>query len=395
MKKNNLILSVLATSMLAWGLAPAPAGYASKKSLQTINRELEQIRSQKKKQQLQVSNIKSQINTVRSEQKNLDNELFAIDLKREETQQKLDKLDKDINATAKKAVVAQEDLDSAVDRVAKRDELLKTRVKAMYKRGKVSYLDVLMGSSDFGDLLTRMHGMKLIVEQDNRILEENKKDKQTIEKRKKDVDNLLASYKTMFSKSEDLKEELDRQYNRSVVVKAELKKKENDLVEIEAEAQEAMRAMIQAESAKLLEKQNLSSVSNYKGGKLGVPLDSFVLTSSFGYRADPFTGKSAGHDGLDMAAPKGTTIKAAEDGVVIFASTMRGYGNAVVIQHNNEISTLYGHIREGGIKVRVGQAVKRGEKIAEVGSTGRSTGNHLHFTVYKNNRPVDPAPYIR
>ncbi|MFX9791825.1 M23 family metallopeptidase, partial [Acinetobacter baumannii] len=85
-----------------------------------------------------------------------------------------------------------------------------------------------------------------------------------------------------------------------------------------------------------------------------------------------------------MAAPRSTPIFAAADGIVIFASYSRGFGNTVMIKHNSQITTLYGHIREGGIKVKVGQVVKRGDKIAEVGSTGRSTGNHVHFTVYKN-----------
>ncbi|WP_232699743.1 murein hydrolase activator EnvC family protein [Brevibacillus daliensis] len=395
MMKKKLILSVLAVSMLAWGLAPAPAGYASKQSLQKINRELEQIRSQKKQQQKQVKAIQNQIGNVKNQQQNLHDELFSLDLKREETQKKLDKLQKNIDSTTVKAVKAQANLDEAIERVAARDELLKTRVNAMYKRGKVSYLDVMMGASDFGDLLTRMHGMKLIVEQDNRILEQNKKDKETIEIQKKEVDTLLVSYKKMFSESEDLKEELIAQQKRALVVQAELKKKEKDLEEQIADEQEAMSQIVMAESAKLREKASFNSVGNYTGGKLGVPLTSYRLTSTFGMRADPFTGRTSGHDGLDMAAPKGTTISAAEEGIVIYASTMRGYGNTVVIQHNNEISTLYGHIREGGIKVSVGQKVKRGQKIAEVGSTGRSTGNHLHFTVLKNGRSVDPAPYLR
>lgn len=86
---------------------------------------------------------------------------------------------------------------------------------------------------------------------------------------------------------------------------------------------------------------------------------------------------------------------AAERGIVIFAGYNRGYGNTVMIKHNEEITTLYAHIREGGIKVKVGQVVDRGQKIAEVGSTGRSTGNHLHFTVYRNDVAVNPAPFLR
>ncbi|WP_139491217.1 murein hydrolase activator EnvC family protein [Brevibacillus dissolubilis] len=395
--RNKVTLAVVMASMLAWGVIPAPAGYASKTSLSKINKEIAEIRAQKKAQQNNVKAIESQIATIKKERGVLEQELVVIDTKRNDIQRKIDKLDQDIEATTKKAIEAQEKLDESIERVAQREILLKTRIKTMYKRGNVSYLEVLLGSSDFGDFLTRMQGLRMIVENDTRILEDNIQDKQAVEKHQQEVEGLLANYKQMFAESEDLKAELDHQFEKSKVIKAELEKQEEHLHEIEEEEEQRLIELVQMEASKVAERKRLESVSKYKGGRLGLPIasGSFRFTSGFGMRSDPFTGRSAGHNGLDMAAPRGTTIYAAEDGIVVFASYMRGFGNTVVIQHNQEIRTLYGHIREGGIKVSVGQAVKRGQKIAEVGSTGRSTGNHLHFTVYKNNRAVDPAPYIR
>lgn len=95
-----------------------------------------------------------------------------------------------------------------------------------------------------------------------------------------------------------------------------------------------------------------------------------------------------------MAAPQGTDIHAAEDGVVIVAEWWSGYGNTVVIDHGDGLWTLYGHIRNGGTVVHTGQTVKRGQKIAEVGSTGNSTGPHCHFEVRENNKPVNPMNYL-
>ncbi len=124
------------------------------------------------------------------------------------------------------------------------------------------------------------------------------------------------------------------------------------------------------------------------------PVDHYRLSSGFGTRVHPITGKVKKHTGVDLAAPQGTDIHAAADGVVTVAQWWNGYGNTVVIDHGNGVWTLYGHIRDGGINVSPGQTVKRGEKIAEVGSTGNSTGPHCHFEVRINGEPVDPVPYL-
>ncbi|MFM1651337.1 murein hydrolase activator EnvC family protein [Brevibacillus sp. B_LB10_24] len=395
--KKKVVLPVLLTGLLVWGSVPAEPIMANSASLDKINKEIEQIRKnqQAKKQNLQ--SIKNEINSLKNQQANLNDELMAIDLRRNETQRKIDKLDKDIKVTTEKAVEAQAELDEATDRVKKRDALLKTRVKAMYEGGTVTYLDVLLGSSDFGDFLTRLQGLQMIVEQDTRILEDNIRDKETIEAKKKEVDKQLASLNDMIEQQEALKADLDKQYERSKQVKAALAEKETHLHEIQEEEEQELLAMAQQEAAKVAERSKLQAVSDYKGGKMFLPLPpgSFYISSGFGARPDPFTGKQVGHNGLDMAAPKGTNIYAAADGIVIVAGYVNGFGNCVMIKHSEEITTLYGHIREGGIQVSVGQSVKAGDKIAEVGSTGRSTGNHLHFTVYKNNIAVDPSPYIR
>ncbi len=395
--KKKVVASVLVTSMLAWSLIPATTGWASQASLDKINREIAEIRKKQQEHKQSVRTIEKKISAIKQQREELEDELVQIDARRNETRSKMDKLDKQIDETTKKAQEAQVALDDANERVAKREGLLKTRLKTMYERGSVSYLEVLLGSSDFGDFLTRLEGLQLIVEQDSKILEENRRDLEMIEAKKKEVEQHLAALENMFAQAEELKAELDRQYERSTTVKAALQKQENELHEIQEEEEQNLLALAAAEASKVAERQRLMSVSSYKGGRLFLPLPpgSFRISSGFGVRTDPFTGRQSGHNGLDMAAPKGTDIYAAADGIVIVAGLVRGFGNTVMIKHNDEISTLYGHIREGGIFVKVGQAVKKGQKIAEVGSTGRSTGNHLHFTVYKNNVAVDPTPYLR
>ncbi|MGF6860171.1 murein DD-endopeptidase MepM/ murein hydrolase activator NlpD [Rhodobacteraceae bacterium MBR-64] len=117
------------------------------------------------------------------------------------------------------------------------------------------------------------------------------------------------------------------------------------------------------------------------------------FTSGFGARTDPFTGRRRSHDGLDFAGPRGTPILATGDGVVVKADWSSGYGNEVTIRHAHGIETLYAHMSK--IRVTKGQRVSRGDRIGDMGSTGRSTGTHLHYEVHVGNTPVNPMTYVR
>ena len=117
------------------------------------------------------------------------------------------------------------------------------------------------------------------------------------------------------------------------------------------------------------------------------------VTAGFGQRLDPFSGEGTFHAGLDISAPFGTTVQAAGDGIVIYAGRDSGYGNEVLVNHGNGITTKYGHLSK--IHAVIGQEVKRGQVIGAVGMTGRATGPHLHYEVCVNDTPVNPAKYLR
>jgi len=123
-------------------------------------------------------------------------------------------------------------------------------------------------------------------------------------------------------------------------------------------------------------------------GTLAAPVEG-ELTSGFGWRNDPFTGRRAWHGGIDIAAPEGTPVRAAREGTVVFSGRKGGYGNLVVVEHAGGVRTFYGHNRSNA--VAEGQAVKAGQLLAEVGQTGRATGPHLHFEVRVGEEAVDPA----
>jgi murein DD-endopeptidase MepM/ murein hydrolase activator NlpD len=133
-------------------------------------------------------------------------------------------------------------------------------------------------------------------------------------------------------------------------------------------------------------------IDNVADTPMGYPRIS-PLTSYFGYRSNPFDGEgSEFHPGIDFRGKKGDPVKCTASGRVVFAGRMGGYGNCIRIKHINNLETLYGHLSR--INVRVGQRVSVGDKIGLVGSTGRSTGTHLHYEIRKNGKPVNPIKYL-
>jgi murein DD-endopeptidase MepM/ murein hydrolase activator NlpD len=134
------------------------------------------------------------------------------------------------------------------------------------------------------------------------------------------------------------------------------------------------------------------SLKDLRGGSPVSPLSGGLLSSSFGWRKDPFNGEDRFHQGIDLAAPEGTLVTATMQGKVLMSGFRQGYGNVVVLDHGNGLTTLYAHNREN--KVSEGDWVKAGEPLATVGSTGRSTGPHLHFEVRRNGTRLDPRNFL-
>ncbi|MBO8173184.1 MAG: peptidoglycan DD-metalloendopeptidase family protein [Bacillaceae bacterium] len=363
--------------------------------LDELTRRIEELKKQEAAQRAKMREVENQIAQIENQQAQIREDLMAIDLKMNETQEKINELNKEIDKTTKEAEQTAKELEQAEMRVAERDQLLKTRVRAMYEAGDVSYLEVLLGSRSFGDFLQRLRVIKLIVDQDRKILEDNKRDRDLIAQKKQEIEAYLDELQTMFAEAEALKVQYEKQKKERLVVMAELQEKEGELEET-LHQYDQMVMKLAEEQEKLIQEKNSIMFDMEFDGVFAWPVPaSHRITSEFGYRKDPFTGKTSGHNGMDIGAPTGTTIVAAADGYVVVAGYVRGFGNTVIINHGNNVRTLYGHIRNGGIMVKVGQKVKKGQKIAEVGSTGRSTGPHLHFGVYENGQAVNPRKYLQ
>lgn len=401
---NKKWMAPFAASAVAASLVLVPLhGYASIQD--DLNREIEKIKQQE----------------AAAEKKRQESEKLKADLKKqiEQETKSIQELDKEIEEIGKKVselkkkraeinlqlLDAEQQRKSADERVKSRDQLLKSRVRLMYMNGSVSFLDVLFSATSFSDFLDRFHSLQLIVGKDKEILEANKQDRDEIAAKEKQIAQQFAEIKALVAQEEAENLMLTKTRKQKEVKIASLTKESKDAEDI-SEEQEASLVALAKKKSELYRKieeakgkdnpQKQQQQPAYSGGKLAWPVpSSSTITSPFGYRVDPIAKTNKLHKGIDISAPRGTAIVAAESGVVLIADWVRGYGNTVVIDHGNGIWTWYGHIREGGIMVKEGDTVKRGDKIAEVGSTGDSTGNHLHFEVRVNEEPVNPIPYVK
>jgi murein DD-endopeptidase MepM/ murein hydrolase activator NlpD len=373
--------------------------------------ELEKIRSEIRKLQKQMNDVDANLKKVeRDKQYVLHQKEVTMDEINElvaeisALEDEMGRVDRQIAETEDALVQAGQDLEDAQARIDERSELLDARVRLMYTNGFVSYLDVLLSATSFSDFLDRLDSLQSILAQDKAILEAHRADKALIEEKKAQIERDLGELRELYSQKEDYynqlvekekeKEVMILEYNRKI---EELEQRAEELEEISEEQEKLLMELARKEKAAIEAEKKKKNQVYYTGGKLGMPIKDYKYVSSkFGPRTHPITGeKGKQHNGIDFAANSGTAIYAAESGTVIVAQRMSGYGNTVIIDHGNGLWTLYAHIRNGGILVNAGDVVKKGQKIAEVGSTGNSTGPHLHFEVRLNEKPVDPDNYLR
>jgi murein DD-endopeptidase MepM/ murein hydrolase activator NlpD len=391
---RKLLFTVLA-AVLLFGLVMHPKqGYTSAQS--DIDNALAKVKKQEAEMQKKREEVKQQSAvlgvTKSQEEKNMKQLLVDIN----DQANKLDELNKQINDVTLTVHDTGDQLEEAVTRVKSRDGLLKSRLRLMYMNGSVSYMDVLFSATSFSDFLDRFLALQNIVGQDKQILEQNKADREMVATKKTEVETQLAQIQSLAVKAEAIKDKLSNQEQQKEVMIASLNQNLKQLDESNDEAEKKLVALAAQRAELNKKKKALANSFKYSGGKLLWPVpDRKTIGDGFGYRIDPIKHVRKLHKGIDIPAPKGTTIVAAESGVVLIASQVSGYGNTVVIDHGNGIWTWYGHIRNGGTFVKEGEKVKRGQKIAEVGSTGDSTGNHLHFEVRKNQEAVNPLPYLQ
>lgn len=295
-------------------------------------------------------------------------------------------------------------LAEAQKRLEGRESVFYKRVRDIYINGRLSYLDVVIGSKDFSDFANRLEVLKRIIDSDITLINEIKKERAEIEAHKQKLEadraKLVELEKAALAKQAEIEQ---KKAERNVV----LQKAQNDratamqaIEELNASSaqvsamlkeRQAARAAAAAAAAQSSGGQGASDNWVQGTGQLGWPV-SGEITSPYGYRVHPIFGTTIYHSGIDIGVDEGTPVHAADGGVVVWSGWMGGYGYAVVIDHGNGLSTLYGHNSE--LAVDEGQSVAKGQVISYAGSTGNSTGPHVHFEVRVNGDPVDPMGYL-
>jgi murein DD-endopeptidase MepM/ murein hydrolase activator NlpD len=391
MKKNKAILASLA-AVLALSVFPVNGEAASQ--VDKINSQINQVREQMQAASHNRNQAEKDAKTVQVQKVQTAESLKSVMAEIDTVGTRLSEVQNQVSATTGNLQQTAKELDEAESRIGKQDERLQSRIRMTYMNGKVSYLEVLLNATSFSDFLSRLDSLSTLMSEDKAILQERRQDKELVVEKKQQVEAQLSEVKDLYAKVADYQQLLsDKEAEKQQLI-ATYNVKLDELTDISDEQEQLLLELASKESALIKEKNALKTY--YTGGKLGLPLKvSYRLSSPFGYRIHPITGERKLHAGADMAAPEGSKIYAAESGVVLVAQWWSGYGNCVVIDHGGGLWTIYGHIRNGGIKVEKGETVKRGQFIAEVGSTGNSTGNHLHFEVRKDGTPVNPLPYLK
>jgi murein DD-endopeptidase MepM/ murein hydrolase activator NlpD len=289
------------------------------------------------------------------------------------------------------------ELRAAEDRLELQEIAFEQRVVMAYKANDLSYLDVLLESSGFDDLVRRLRVVQDVVGGERDLLGELEAARAAVEAERDALDERQAEAARAAVELEEQRAELAalraaQQEQRDAAYAAWVAKEET------FDAASTDVAELERRETRLLEQsQTLASIINgNSGGGHGTgtmmwPV-SGTVTSGYGYRIHPILGRRILHTGIDIAAGSGTPIWAADGGKVVYAAWMDGYGNVVAVDHGGGISTLYAH--QSAVAVSYGQTVKKGQTVGYVGSTGYSTGPHLHFEVRVNGDPVDPMGYL-
>ena len=387
-KRRGLWRALLAMALvvLLTGAELTPALAVTQADIDALKSESSDLSAEKKELQAKLDALAEDKSTAMERKTLLDQQIAA-------TTAQISNVEEQIQNYATLISQKQEELAQAQADEAAQYELFCDRVRAMEKRGEISYWSVLFRADSFTDLLSRLDMINEIMDADQRVIDELKDLQVQIETAKTELETSKAEEEAAKAELESRKSELDTQRSEANALIQQLTENENEteaaLDELEAE-QDAIRAEIQRLNEQLIAQQaaNGNSVQSNPGGYIW-PVDSRYITSTVGGRNSPGGVGSTNHKGTDIGRVGYTSpIYASKAGTVIVSQYSSSYGNYVAISHGPGNTTLYAHMSSR--KASVGQYVNQGDVIGITGSTGNSTGPHLHFEVTENGVRVNP-----
>lgn len=407
MYSKKKILAICLAALMA-----VPSGTIAKSS-----KSLTIEKNKKKQEQTEVKNKikkqKSNISNTESEKKVVKDEIVNLDERIQVTSAKISTLEGEISSLNKDIKENQDKLEEAQVNLNENTEALRMRLREMYKRGNVNYLEVILNSKDIEELLRNNEIISSIAKADRELIEfigeQIETIKETEERLQIDKAKLSANKAAVINERQTYQAAIDAKNNYMKVLesnlelyKAEFEKAQANWDSLDAEIvrlqkqiseqKKAEEAAARARKATRVHSNISVSSAPRNGQSYTWPVPGhYSISSPFGYRMHPILGYSKFHSGVDIPAPSGTPIVAAKSGTVIMSKLMSGYGNVVMIDHGDTV-TVYAHC--SALNVNVGESVKAGDVVAFVGSTGLSTGAHLHFEVRVNGSPVNPLGYV-
>lgn len=352
------------------------------------------------------STLQQQIDKAKKEKEQAQKNINSANAKKAKTLEGMEQLEKEVgqiqteldNASAQleetetKLKQKEKELADATEQAENQYNAFSERFRIMCEDGAVSYLEILFSADSFSDFIDRIEIAQEIAEYDREIFDEMEKVKNKIAVSKNEIEEYKeqqVAYKAQVaSQKEQLSSRLEEQKRYINELQSDIEANEK----IMQQKQAAMDALIAQVSASLSKSE---SNTKYVGGDFLWPTPScYTITSNFSpARVNPVSGKLKKHTGTDIGARMGAAVLAANAGTVTLAGWNSGYGNCIIIDHGGGRATLYGHL--SSIGVSKGQKVTRGQQIGKVGSTGNSTGPHLHFEILINGTAVDAMKYFK
>lgn len=390
-------LSRLCAALLAVTLVPNVALSSD------INARIEAQRRRLEATQNALAHKRAELQAATVRVTNLEGALHQTQSAMDQVQGRLDVVRAEQTSTERRLAWNTLQLNAARASLARHDDALKRRLVDTYERGDLGYISVLLAAKSFSDFVERWEDLRLLVAANQKAVRERKSAEQKVSAAQSAlVATQVALQQEELTRTRALNQ-LDTlaQEKQNLVALADARRRHvaSDVAEMEglsASEEAALEELIREKEAQIAAARRAAGIAgpevNTPPGLVAWPVHG-TITSPFGWRQNPFGGGPEFHQGLDIAAATGTTVTAAASGTVISAGWYGGYGNYILIDHGGGMSTGYGHLSQ--IFVSNGQTVQKGQAIGAVGSTGASTGPHLHFEVRMHGKPVDPAAYLK
>ena len=388
-KLGGLVAMLLAVVLLAADMAPLASAKVTQADINKLKNESAAL---DKKQ----AEVEKKLKELANDKKQVLNRRALLDEKIANTQAQISNVEGQIANYNELIAQNEAALAEAEVQEAAQYELFCRRVRTMEEQGTVSYWEVLFGATSFDDMLSRLTDVQEIMEADQRVIDQLKALQVEIAETKAGLEENKAATEVAKAELETKKSELNQQRNEATALVQEIKNNEADYKDAKAELdkeEERIQAEIVRLSKELAAQEAAAgqSTQSNPGGYIW-PVDSRYITSTMGGRTSPGGVGSTNHKGTDIGRVGYTSpIYAAKAGTVIVSTYTKSYGNYVVVSHGSGNTTLYAHMSSR--KVEVGQKVKQGQVIGITGSTGNSTGPHLHFEITENGVRVNPLKH--